>query len=293
VAVGPLDIPTAAPERERRIALAKWITQPHNPLTARVMVNRLWHYHFGRGIVETPSDFGHNGGRPSHPELLDWLAGELVRSGWSLKHVHRLILTSATYRLASAPRADGLKIDASARLLWRFPPRRLEAEAIRDSMLAASGVLEERMGGPGFSPFQPNTNYVRVYLPKEDFGPPEWRRMVYMSKVRMEQDSVFGAFDCPDAGLIAPRRTQSTTALQALGLFNSRFTAQLARLLAERCRREVGGDLNRQVGRAFELVLGRTPDDIEQASARNLTDRFGLAELGRALFNANEFLFLP
>jgi hypothetical protein len=292
-AVSPLDIPSATPERERRIALAKWITRPQNPLTARVMVNRLWHYHFGRGIVETPSDFGHNGGRPSHPELLDWLARELVRSGWSLKHVHRLILTSHTYQQSSAPRADGLKIDASARLLWRFPPRRLEAEAIRDSMLAASGVLDERMGGPGFSPFRPNTNYVRVYLPKEDFGPPEWRRMVYMSKVRMEQDSVFGAFDCPDAGLIAPRRTQSTTAVQALGLFNSRFTEQQAELLARRCQREAGDEIAPRVRRAFELAFGRPPDEFEERAAMPLVSRHGLTSLCRALFNANEFLFIP
>ncbi len=254
-AVGPLEIPAAAPEQERRVALARWIARPQNPLTARVMVNRLWHYHFGRGIVETPSDFGHNGGRPSHPELLDWLANELVRSGWSLKHVHRLILTSATYRQSSAPRPHGLKVDAGARLLWRFPPRRLEAEAIRDSMLAVSGVLDERMGGPGFSPFQPNTNYVRVYRPKEEFGPAEWRRMVYMSKVRMEQDSVFGAFDCPDAGLIAPRRTQSTTAVQALGLFNSNFTEEQADLMAERCRREAGSGAAHRSAAGLRAVL--------------------------------------
>lgn len=291
--VGSLEISGTAPERERRIALAHWITQPQNPLTARVMVNRLWHYHFGSGIVETPSDFGHNGGQPSHPELLDWLANELVRSGWSLKHVHRLILTSATYRQSSAPNADGLKTDATARLLWRFPPRRLEAEAIRDSMLAVSGVLDERMGGPGFSPFKPNTNYVRVYQPKEDFGPAEWRRMVYMSKVRMEQDAVFGAFDCPDAGLIAPRRTQSTTAVQALGLFNSRFTEQQSQIMAERCRSEARESDASQVRRAFELAFGRTPDDVEQSVGVQLVTKYGLSALCRALFNANEFLFLP
>jgi Protein of unknown function (DUF1553)/Protein of unknown function (DUF1549)/Planctomycete cytochrome C len=292
-AVGPLEIAATASDRERRIALANWITRPQNPLTARVMVNRLWHYHFGRGIVETPSDFGHNGGRPSHPELLDWLASELVRSGWSLKHIHRLVLTSATYVQSSAPRPEGLKVDAAARLLWRFPPRRLEAEAIRDSMLAASGVFDERMGGPGFSPFEPNTNYVRVYRPKEAFGPAERRRMVYMSKVRMEQDSVFGAFDCPDAGLIAPRRTQSTTAVQALGLFNSRFTEEQADLMAERCQREAGSGVAPGVGRAFELAFGRRPDDVERPAAEQVVAKYGLPSLCRALFNANEFLFLP
>lgn len=292
-ALGALEISPASPERMRRMALAGWIVRPQNPLTARVMVNRLWHYHFGRGIVETPSDFGHNGGRPSHRKLLDWLAAELVRGGWSLKHVQRLIVMSSAYQQSSAPRVDGLKVDANARLVWRFAPRRLEAEAIRDSMLAASGVLDEHMEGPGFSAFKPNTNYVRVYRPKEEFGPPEWRRMVYMSKVRMEQDSVFGAFDCPDAGLIAPRRTQSTTAIQALGLFNSRFTAQQAHLLAARCCRDVGNGPDSQVRRAFGLVLGRAPDGVEESAARKLTEHHGLAALCRALFNANEFLFLP
>jgi hypothetical protein len=292
-AIGPLEISATAAERDRRIALANWIAPAQNPFTARVMVNRLWHYHFGRGIVETPSDFGHNGGRPSHPEVLDWLASELIKSGWSLKHVHRLILTSATYQQSSAPRADGLKIDAAARLLWRFPPRRLEAEAIRDSMLAASGVLDERMGGPGFSPFKPNTNYVRVYQPKEEFGPAEWRRMVYMSKVRMEQDAVFGAFDCPDAGLIAPRRTQSTTAVQALGLFNRRVTEEQADQLAERCEREAGPARGARVRRAFELAFGRAADEVEQHAAEQLVAAYGLGALCRALFNANEFLFIP
>jgi hypothetical protein len=292
-AVGALEISSAAPERERRKALASWIARSQNPLTARVMVNRLWHYHFGRGIVETPSDFGHNGGRPSHPELLDWLAEELIRSGWSLKHVHRLILTSATYQQSSAPRADGLAVDSGTRLLWRFPSRRLEAEAIRDSMLAASGALDARMGGPGFSPFQPNTNYVRVYLPKEEFGPSDWRRMVYMSKVRMEQDSVFGAFDCPDAGLIAPQRTQSTTAVQALGLFNSRFTEQQAELIARRCEHEAGEATVSRVRRAFALAFGREPDETEGRAAESLVTQYGLTALCRALFNANEFLFIP
>jgi hypothetical protein len=225
--------------------------------------------------------------------LLDWLAAELIRSGWSLKHVHRLILTSATYQQSSQPRADGLAVDAGTRLLWRFPSRRLEAEAIRDSMLAASGALDERMGGPGFSPFQPNTNYVRVYLPKEEFGPADWRRMVYMSKVRMEQDSVFGAFDCPDAGLIAPRRTQSTTAVQALGLFNSRFTEQQAELLAQRCEHEGNRATGSQVRRAFESAFGRAPDEIESRAAATLVNKHGLTALCRALFNANEFLFIP
>jgi hypothetical protein len=275
------------------MALARWIARADNPLTARVIVNRIWHYHFGRGIVDTPSDFGHHGAVPSHPELLDWLATELVQSGWSQKHIHRLILTSSTYRQSASPRPDALKADAAARLLWRFPPRRLEAEAIRDSILTASGVLDERMGGPGFSAFEPNKNYVRVYSPKEQFGPPEWRRMVYMFKVRMEQDAVFGAFDCPDAGLVAPRRTQSTTALQALNLMNSRFILQQAELMSERIRRDAGSGTEPELDRAFAVALGRLPDDSERAAAGRLVASFGLPALCRALFNANEFLFLP
>jgi hypothetical protein len=292
-ALGAVEIAPGATDRQRRAALAAWIARRENPLTARVIVNRLWHYHFGRGIVDTPSDFGKNGGRPTHPALLDWLAGELVRSGWSLKHVHRLILTSSTYRQSAAPRREALKIDAASRLLWRFPPRRLEAEPIRDSMLAAAGTLDRRMGGPGYSVFKPNTNNVRVYEPKEHFGRPEWRRMVYMTKVRMEQDAVFGTFDCPDAGLIAPRRTQSTTALQALALLHSRFANQQAELAAARAEREAGTQADAALRRAFELALGRSPDDVEQAAASRLVKAHGLAALCRALFNSNEFLFLP
>jgi hypothetical protein len=159
-------------ERERRLALANWIASPQNPLTARVMVNRLWHYHFGRGLVETPSDLGINGARPSHPELLDWLAIEFITRGWSIKAMHRLIVTSAAYRQSSANNDTARAADADARLLWRYPPRRLEAEAIRDAMLAVSGRLNLKMGGPGFDLFEPNNNYVKVYNSRSDFGPP-------------------------------------------------------------------------------------------------------------------------
>src|SRR5205085_9002804 len=143
-------------------------------------------------LVRTPSDFGFNGGRPSHPELLDWLAAEFQANGWRLKPLHRLIVLSATYRQASREDAQALAVDAGNRLLWRFSPRRLEAEAIRDMILAVSGKLDLRMGGPGFSFFEPNDNYVRVYTPKKEFGPAEWRRMVYGTVVRQRPDGVFG-----------------------------------------------------------------------------------------------------
>jgi mono/diheme cytochrome c family protein len=279
-------------EQRRRLALARWITHPANPLTARVMVNRIWQHHFGEGLVSTPSDFGANGSRPTHPELLDWLAAEFVARGWSLKAMHRLIVNSATYRQSSAPRPEGLAVDAGARLLWRFPPRRLEAEPIRDLLLAVSGKLDLRMGGPGFSVFEPNDNYVRVYAPRADFGPGEWRRMVYATVVRQRPDGVFGAFDCPDGGQIAPKRTRSTTPLQALNLLNSGFVMQQADFFAERLRREAGSDLAAQVGRAFGLVFNRAPDPEELTAATRLAREHGLAALGRTLFNANEFVYM-
>jgi hypothetical protein len=288
----PLSLAAGAPEQQRRLALAKWITDPRHPLTARVIVNRLFYYHFGRGIVPTPSDFGRNGGKPTHPELLDWLAGELIAHNWSLKHIHRVIVLSATYRQTSATRARELAADAQCRLLWRYPPRRLEAEPLRDAVLAVSGHLDLRMGGSGFDLFEPNTNYVKVYTPKKEFGPAEWRRMIYQNKPRMQLDDTFGPFDCPDAGQIAPKRSSSTTALQALNLMNSRFVVQQAGLFAERVRREAGDDPAAQVRRAFRLAFGRLPTTEESAAALPLIREHGLAAFCRALLNANEFLYV-
>jgi hypothetical protein len=256
------------------------------------MVNRLWQHHFGQGIVPTPSDFGLNGGKPSHPELLDWLADDFVAHGWSLKHVHRLIVLSATYRQASAAHAAGLAADAQDRLLWRYPPRRLEAEPLRDAILAISGKLDVRMGGPGFDLFEPNTNYVKVYTPKKEFGPAEWRRMIYQSKPRMQLDDTFGAFDCPDAGQIAPKRNSSTTALQALNLMNGRFLVQQAGFFAERLRREAGDDPAAQVRRGFRLAFGREPSAEESVAAVRLIREQGTTAFCRALLNANEFLYV-
>jgi hypothetical protein len=292
-AVAPkLDLPPDAPEQQRRLALAKWIAAPSNPLTARVIVNRIWQHHFGRGIVDTPSDFGRMGARPTHPELLDWLAAELASNGWRLKPIHRLIVTSATYRQSSASRADAAAVDADGRLLWRYPPRRLDAEAIRDAILFASGRLDPTPGGPPFSTFKPNDNYVRVYDPKDQFGPAEWRRMVYMFKPRSQQDGTFGAFDCPDAGQAAPKRAASTTPLQALNLLNGPFVVQQAEFFAERVRKEAGEGAETQVERAFRVAFGRAPDATERVDAVALTRSHGLASLCRALLNANEFVYV-
>ncbi len=290
--IGSLGLAADTPEQLRRLRLAEWIADPSNPLTARVMVNRIWHHHFGTGIVSTPSDFGANGTTPSHPQLLDWLAAELMENGWSLKHIHRLILMSSTYRQSSQPRAEALRVDADSRFLWRFPPRRLEAEAIRDSILFVAGTLNQTAGGPGFNVFDVQKETVHHYFPKESFGPDQWRRMVYMTKIRQERDAVFGAFDCPDGGQVIPQRTSSTTPLQALNLLNSRFVLQQADYFAKRLQREAGEDVRHQVQHAFQLMFGRDPTAQEADDSIEFARQYGLPALCRALLNANEFLFL-
>ncbi|MBT3842732.1 MAG: DUF1553 domain-containing protein, partial [Verrucomicrobia bacterium] len=290
---GALGLAPNAPEQQRRLKLAQWITTPDNPLTARVIVNRLWKHHFGTGLAATLNDLGVNGVRPTHPELLDWLAAELVSSGWSLKRIHRLILTSRAWRQSSQPRKEALAVDGGSRFLWRFPPRRLEAEVIRDNILLATGTLDSRMGGPGFSGFRVEAENVRHYHPKESYGPADWRRMLYMTKVRQEREPTFGVFDCPDFNQTVPNRSRSTTPLQSLSLLNSPFVLQQAGLLSKRLRHESGTDSRAQVIRACQLALGREPTREELADASGLVAEHTLEAFCRALFNANEFLFLP
>jgi len=289
---GSLELDVDAPEQERRLALAGWLCDPDNPLTARVIVNRIWMHHFGEGLVDTPSDFGVMGTEPSHSALLDWLADELVENGWSLKHIQRLIVRSRTWRQSSHPDEAGLAQDSESRLLWRFPPRRMESEYLRDAILAVAGTLESRGGGPGFSVFEPDNNYVRVYTPSKELGPETWRRMIYMTKVRMERGGVFGVFDTPDAGQVCPKRARSTTALQALNLLNSPFVMQQAKGFAARLERECVDDRELQIRRAFQLAFGRQPESDESADALELAAGHGLPALCRALFNANEFAFV-
>ncbi len=295
----PLTLSTNAPEQERRVRLADWIASPENPLTARVLANRVWQHQFGAGLVTTPNDFGKNGARPSHPELLDWLASELVTPStasprpWSIKHLQRLILTSATWRQSSGPLESARKVDATSRLLWRFPPRRIEAEGIRDSILAVSGNLDRAAGGPSFFLHDVDRENVYHYHPKEEFTPAETRRMVYAFKVRMEQDGIFGAFDCPDGSLVTPKRSMSTTPLQALNLFNSRFMLQQSEIFAARLRKEAGDDARAQVRTAWQLAFNRAPAPGELEAASGFAQAEGLPALCRAVLNANEFLFIP
>lgn len=281
-----------APEQKRRAVFADWVVSDNNPLTARVMANRLWQFHFGTGIVDTPSDFGANGTPPSHPLLLDWLAAELVVNDWSLKHLHRSILMSKTWQQDSRPTTKGMTADASTRLLWRYPTRRLNAEGIRDSIVMASGVLDQTMGGPGFSAFRVEKENVRHYHPKENFGPEDWRRMIYMTKVRQERDAVFGAFDCPDASQAVPKRSRSTTPLQALNLINSAFVMQQAQLLAKRLEADAKTDKGR-VERAWSLCFQRPPTQEDIDDSLEFIEEHGLIQFARAMLNANEMFFIP
>jgi hypothetical protein len=289
----PLVLSTNAPERDRRLALADWIARSDNPLTARVMVNRVWQHQFGVGLVNTPNDFGKNGAKPSHPELLDWLASDLIEHGWSLKHLQRRILSSATWRQSGLPRPQALAVDAGSRLLWRFPPRRIEAEGIRDSILAVSGNLDRARGGPSFYLHEVDRENVYHYHPKEAFGSADTRRMVYAFKVRMEQDGIFGAFDCPDGSLVMPRRSVSTTPLQALNLFNSRFILDQSQTFADRLRREAGDQPESQVRAAWQLAFNRSPQPTEANEAMAFVRAEGLQAFCRGVLNANEFLFIP
>jgi hypothetical protein len=293
-ALGDLKLPKESAEQQRRQALAEWIASPQNPLTARVMVNRIRQGHFGTGLVPTPSDFGHLGMKPSHPELLDWLAAEFIRSGWSVKRMHRLIVMSAVYRQSSdmSDSSDAAAKDADVRLLWRFPSRRLEAESIRDSMLVVSGQLNLNMHGRGFNLFDQRGG-LSGFDPIETFTPDNQRRMIYAHKVRREPETVFGAFDCPDAGQSTAIRRASTTPIQALNLFNSLFTLAQADAFASRVKKEVGGDIAKQIAHAYQLALSREPTREELDETQPIVRQHGIATLCRALFNSNEFLFVP
>jgi hypothetical protein len=257
-------------------------------LTPRVIVNRLWHWHFGQGIVNTPSDFGQGGDRPSHPELLDWLAVELVRKHGSLKAMHRLILNSAAYRQGSryAENAPGITVDANNRLLWRQNPRRLEAEAIRDAVLFVSGKLNHERGGPGFEDFTYQDAYAPIYTYITADEPKLWRRSIYRYIVRTTPDRFLTTLDCPDPANLTPRRLTTTTPLQSLVMYNNDFMLRQARYFAERIAGEDAVD------RGFQWAFGRAPDEAEAALGKEFVDQQGLFAFCRSLLNANEFVYV-
>jgi hypothetical protein len=251
--VAPADIASTG----RRTALAEWLASPENPLTPRVMVNRIWHYHFGRGIAGTPSDFGAMGERPINPALLDYLAATFVENGWSIKKMHRLIMLSNTYQESARPNPDAVKVDPEDRLAWRYNRHRLEGEAIRDSILEVSGRLNLKMGGPGVFPPLPAGVETRGGWKKDEEASEAERRSVYVFVRRNTRYPMFEVFDMPDTHESCPRRNATVTAPQALELLNNELVLDWSRSLAGRVWNDAGMTPEAQVDRAWRFVYAR------------------------------------
>ena len=283
-------------EGDRRAALANWLSDERNPLTWRSLVNRVWQYHFGRGIVETANDFGHMGTLPTHPELLDWLAVEFRDSGGSLKALHRQILTSATYRQSSSsidPAA--IVTDIDNRYLWRQNRRKLEAEAIRDAVFAASGKLDLTMGGPGYQDFvieqEAHSPHYQYHL-ADPLNEKTWRRSIYRFIVRSQTQPFMTSLDCADPSMRVERRNESISAAQALALLNNGVMVTQANFFADRVRELAGSDVDQQVTTAYRIALGRSPTDEERTTIVEYARSHGLPNLCRVIFNLNEFMFI-
>jgi len=287
----PAKVSALAQSSGRRLALAKWIASPDNPMTARVIVNRLWQHNFGRGIVPTSSDFGVRGERPTHPELLDWLACELVDGGWQLKRIHKLILLSETYCQSTLAKPQAAEKDPDNKLFSRMNRLRIEGEAVRDSILAISGRLNPKMSGPGvFPPIPPEAvkgamgGWTVSPDPKDHV-----RRSIYIFARRNLRFPFLEAFDQPDSNLSCPKRERSTTAPQALALLNAKEAHDAANALAERLVKEPEAT---RIGRAYQLTLSRLPTTKERERAMAFLKDSPFAELCRALINLNEFVYL-
>ncbi len=291
--------PRGAKSTGRRRAFAEWIASAGNPLTARVMVNRLWQHHFGEGIVATPSNFGRTGQRPSHPELLDWLATEFIRQGWSLKAMHRLMLNSSAYRMVSDDNAAGRQADPINQSLWRMPRTRLEGEIVRDGILAVAGSLDLTVGGPAVFPYiDPalwQSSSGRVWPGRTASDPSTNRRSLYVFHKRTIAYPMLEVLDKPDAAGSCARRNRSTIPTQALVLMNNEFVARQAAFFAQRLQAELPGNVAGQVRRAFELTFARPPSDTEGAEAEKFirTSPYGLVDFCQTIFNTNEFAYTP
>jgi hypothetical protein len=282
-------------EGSRRAALARWLTDPKNVLTWRSIVNRVWHHHFGRGLVKTLNDFGVMGEEPTHPELLDWLAATFLEGGGSLKQLHRLIVTSAAYRQSVRHDPHFAEIDGDNRYLWRMNRARLDAESVHDAVLVAAGKLDRKMGGPSVKQFIESPGvHVTPKVDYEGFAvdrPENYRRSVYRFIFRTLPDPFMEALDCPDASQWTPARNVSVTALQALAMLNDKFMVRMSEHLAERAAKS-GPDLAAQVQAVYELALGRPPTPRERQAVTDYAAKHGLANACRVILNSNEFLFV-
>ena len=281
-------------EGRRRAMLADWISSNDNPLTWRSIVNRVWHYHFGKGIVDTPNDFGRMGSEPTHPELLDWLAGTFRDRGGSLKDLHRLIVLSSTYRQSSDDRDRCLEVDSGNRLLWKMNRRRLSAEEIRDSILSVSGRLNLEMGGPGFYLFSLEKTEHSPHYEYHKFDHDDatsFRRAIYRFIVRSQPDPYMTTLDCADSSQSTPARVATQTPLQALAMLNNGFNIVMAENFAKRMRNQAAG-ITAQVKAGATLAFGRTPTAAELELLTDYARRHGLDNLARVLFNTSEFLFV-
>jgi Protein of unknown function (DUF1553)/Protein of unknown function (DUF1549)/Planctomycete cytochrome C len=280
----------------RRRALAEWLASRENPLTPRVIVNRIWHHHFGRGIVATLDNFGKMGDAPTQPELLDWLAVEFMNRGWSIKQIHKLIMTSEAYQMASSY-VDGanLEKDPQNLCLWRYRTQRLDAEVVRDSMLAASGAINLAVGGKPVRPPLPETlvkSTIYNVWKNQDDGPDVWRRSIYVYRKRGMAYPMFEVFDMPDPNFSAGRRTISTVPTQALTLINNDFVLKQAQMFADRVKKEAGDDPVQQIDVAYRIALARPPDEAELALASDLLGTHSLVDLTHVLLNLSEFLYM-
>ena len=300
---GDLGITPDAAGHQRRAAFAQWLARKENPLTARVMVNRIWHHVFGQGIVGTTSDFGKAGMLPTHPELLDWLASEFVEPAgddtaaelprpWSMKHIIRKMVMSDAFRQSSNPREDCADVDAGSALLWRYPPKRMDAEVIRDSIIQASGSMDDTVGGRSYRIHNVKKRYAQWEV-VDNYSEKTWRRLIYQERMRRVDDRNFTAFDFPDCGQVRAKRPVSTTPLQALNLMNSDFVVDQSRRLADRATQDAANDLKGAVVRCFELLLNRSPSADELEPCLEIAQEEGLQIVCRALINSNEFAFLP
>ena len=293
----PVEMPPAHRRTSgRRLALARWLGSADNPLTARVLVNRVWHHHFGRGIVTSLDNFGKTGERPTHPELLDWLAVEFMEKGWSVKQLHRLLMTSRAYQLSSQfAREENLRKDADNLYWWRFRAQRLEAEAVRDSILAVSGALDASMFGPPVFPELATEVLAGMKYgiwKQQGDGPDVWRRSIYVYRKRGLPFPFFETFDLPDQNVTCNRRNVSTVPTQALTLMNNEWVLRQAGLFAARVEKEARGSAQARVRRAYALALGREPEPREMDLALQFLQKGTLADYAHVLLNLNEFVYM-